>query len=225
MRRGGLLVAFAVSAGLSGCGSSGGGGTGGNGGAAAQTGASGNGGAGGGSAGTAGGSGTVGAAGTTGSGGGGGSGVACGDATGPNSGENCNSVTTTGPCVTQTFSTAAPPSPAGGTFSEGTYNATSITDYVAADAAAQVAGIQRQTFVLSNVTATSLTLEQAISSGTILYRSRDGRHLRHERDLYRDLSGHGWRNPGRTRPVHGYCVRFHAVRAGSQWRHQGRSVH
>ena len=161
-----------------------------------------------------------------GSGGGGGSGVACGDATGPNSGENCNSVTTTGPCVTQTFSTAAPPSPAGGTFSEGTDNATSITDYVAADAAAQVAGIQRQTFVLSNVTATSLTLEQAIfvRNDPLSFEGRI-RDLRHERDLYRDLSGHGWRNPGRTRPVHGYCVRFHAVRAGSQWRHQGRSVH
>lgn len=159
MRRLGLFVSFVVSAGLSGCGSSGGGGTGGNGGAAAQAGASGNGGAGSGSAGT------------TGSGGAGGSGVACGDATGPSSGQTCNSVTTTGPCVTQTFSTGALPSPAGGAFAAGTYNLTSVTDYVAADAGAQVAGIQRQTFVLSNVTATSLTLDQEVTSGTILYRS------------------------------------------------------
>jgi hypothetical protein len=76
-----------------------------------------------------------------------------------------------GPCVMQTFSTSAPPSPAGGTLTAGTYNLISVTDYVAADAAAPVAGDARQTIVLSNVTATSLTLDEAISSGTFLYRS------------------------------------------------------
>ena len=143
MRRLSLFVSFVTLVGLSACGSSSGGGTGGNGGGA----------------------------GTTGSGGSAGSDAVCGDTAATGSGQSCNSVTTTGPCVTGTLSTAAPPSPAGGTFSAGTYNLTSVTDYVAADAAVQMVQPARQTFVLSNVTATSLTLDQAVSSGTFFARS------------------------------------------------------
>jgi hypothetical protein len=145
MRRFGLLVALMVSAGLNACSSSNGGGTGGDGGTATG--------------------------GNVGTGGAGGALAACGNATGPAKGETCNSVTAMGPCVTVTSSTAAPPSPAGGTLTAGTYNLIAVTDYVAADAAAPVVGDARQTLVLSNVTATSLTLDEAISSGTFLYRS------------------------------------------------------
>jgi hypothetical protein len=74
--------------------------------------------------------------------------------------------------VTETFSTATPPSPAGGSFSAGTYNLTSLTAYISADATVPKNGqVRRQTYVASNVTATSLTLDQASSSGTVVGRS------------------------------------------------------
>jgi hypothetical protein len=158
-----------------GAGATGSGGVGGGGAGATGSGGVGGGGAGAtGSGGVGGKAGTSGGAGTTGSGGAGGSGsVACGVATSGGSGETCNSVTPSGTCVTETFSNATPPSPAGGTFAAGTYNLTSLTAYVAADAAVPPVGsgqIGRRTYVLSNVTATSLTLAQGESSGTILAR-------------------------------------------------------
>jgi hypothetical protein len=74
--------------------------------------------------------------------------------------------------VTETFSNATPPNPTGGLFLPGTYNLTSLTAYVATDAALPTAGpVRRQVFVLSNVTEDTLTLDQAISSGTVVNRS------------------------------------------------------
>jgi hypothetical protein len=190
MRSAALFVMLGIAVGLNGCGSSSNGGTGGAGGATGKGGSGGSagvsGGTGGsagvsggtgGSAGVSGGAGTAGGAGTTGSGGAGGALAACGDATGAGEGETCNSVIPMGPCVTETFSTATPPSPAGGTIVAGTYNLTTLTAYVAADAGVatgQIGQVGRQTFVLTSGTSSaspSLTLAQAQSSGTAIARS------------------------------------------------------
>jgi hypothetical protein len=183
MRSAALFVMLGIAVGVNGCGSSSNGGTGGAGGAADKGGSGGSAGVSGGTGGSAGasgaggtdgGAGTAGGAGTTGSGGTGGAVAACGDATGAGSGETCNSVTPMGPCVTETFSTATPPSPTGGTLLAGTYNLTAQTAYVAADAAVAIGQIGRQTFVLSSGTSTAspaLTLTEAESSGTAIARS------------------------------------------------------
>ena len=98
-----------------------------------------------------------------------GGGTACGDVTGTGSGLTCNTVAAGGPCVTSTFSTAASPTPAGGTFAAGTYNLVSQTTYGAADAGFFPLTF-RQTYVLSNVTTTSFTLDQVETSGTAVDR-------------------------------------------------------
>jgi hypothetical protein len=119
------------------------------------------GGLGGGSAGTAGG-------GTAGTGGA----PACSNVDGPSSGETCNAIAAGGPCVTGTFSTAAPPTPAGGAFASGTYNLVSETFYgSAADGMNFLPGVPfRQKSVLSDVTATSFTLDQVWTTGTVVAR-------------------------------------------------------
>ena len=159
MRSSVLFVLLGIAIAVNGCGgSTNGGGTGG----AGTSGGAGVGGQGGGSAGTAGG----GAAGTGGA-------PACSTATGPNSGATCNVVAAGGPCVTATFSTAAPPTPAGGAFAGGTYNLVSQTFYGSADVEKTfVPGVPfRQTYVLSNVTSTSFTLDQVSTTGTVVGRS------------------------------------------------------
>jgi hypothetical protein len=94
-------------------------------------------------------------------------------ATGPNSGATCNVVGAGGPCVIATFSTAAPPTPAGGAFAEGTYNLFSETFYgsAAVEMTFQPGVPFRQTYVLSGVTSTSFTLDQVATTGTVVARS------------------------------------------------------
>ncbi len=167
------MVLLAIAIAVNGCGGSSpsGGGTGGAGGAtggAGTTGGAGVGGQGGGAAGTAGagaGGGTAGAGGAP----------ACGADTGPSSGATCNVVVAGGPCVTGTFSTAAAPTPAGGAFVAGTYDLVSQTFYYPADAGIVLLPGQpiRQTYVLSDVTSTSFTLDQVETSGTIVARSHE----------------------------------------------------
>ena len=72
--------------------------------------------------------------------------------------------------MTSTFSTAASPTPVGGTFAAGTYNLVSQTTYGPADAGFFSLTF-RQTYVLSNVTTTSFTLDQVETSGTAVARS------------------------------------------------------
>jgi hypothetical protein len=72
--------------------------------------------------------------------------------------------------VTSTLSTAATPTPAGGAFAAGTYNLVSQTTYGPADAGFSSLTF-RQTYVLSNVTTTSFTLDQVETSGTAVARS------------------------------------------------------
>ncbi len=173
MRGSVLFVLLGIAIAVNGCGgSTNGGGTGGAGGA------TGRGGSGGGSAGTTGGAGVGGqGGGSAGTAGGGTAGTggapACSTATGPNSGATCNVVATGGPCVTATFSTAAPPTPAGGAFAGGTYDLVSETFHgSAAVEPAFSPGVPfRQTYVLSNVTSTSFTLDQGWTSGTVVGRS------------------------------------------------------
>ena len=115
-----------------------------------------------------------GAGGATGAGGMGG-GPACSSAAGAGSGSTCNVVEAGGECVTATFSTAAAPAPAGGTFAGGTFNLVSQTFYgSAADEMNFLPGVPfRQTSVLSNVTSTSFTLDQVWTTGTVVARARE----------------------------------------------------
>ena len=153
----GMLISVATVAAAIGCSSSSSSGTGGSGGGATA-----------GSGGAA--AGTSGSAGSTGTGGTGGVAL-CGDGTGTGNGATCNTVVPNGPCVVATMSTSTPPTPAGGTFVAGTYNLTAQTTYTAADAGAVFLLTGRQTLVVSSVTATSLTLDQAESSGTVVSRA------------------------------------------------------
>ena len=167
-----LFVLLGIAIAVNGCGGSTNGGAGGatgkggsGGGGAGTTGGAGVGGQGGGSAGTAGG-------GTAGTGGA----PACGTADRAELGATCNVVVAAGgPCVTATFSTAAPPTPAGGVFAGGTYNLVSQTFY--GSAAIEMAfspGVPfRQTYVLSDVTSTSFTLDQIATTGTIVARAHE----------------------------------------------------
>ena len=115
-----------------------------------------------------------GAGGATGAGGMGG-GPACSSATGAGSGTTCNVVEAGGACVTATFSTAAAPAPAGGTFAGGTFNLVSQTFYgSAADEMNFRPGVPfRQTSVLSNVTSTSFTLDQVWTTKTVAARAHE----------------------------------------------------
>jgi hypothetical protein len=179
MSRGAVVVAFVgLAIAVNGCGgSSGHGGTGGAGGAIGAGGSSGGGAGAGASAGTTAGPGGGGATGTAGGGAGGTGGVAaCGVVVGgTDSGATCNVVAAAGPCVTGTFTTAAAPAPAGGAFAAGTYNLVSQTFYAPADGGGVFVPGQpfRQTYVLSDVTSTSFTLDQASTTGTVTARSHE----------------------------------------------------
>jgi len=159
---------------LAGCSSSGSGGTKGAGGSGASTaGAGGSLGAGGSAGGTtgAGGTGVGGSVGT------GGTSGACGSGSGTSTGDTCNSVALSGPCVTPQLSTVTAPTGAGGPISNGTFLLTSETLYADPDAGialtngALTQAARRQTFVLSNATSTSFTLDQVSISGTRTGRS------------------------------------------------------
>src|SRR3954467_6108718 len=116
MSRAATFIALGITVTLAayGCGSSG---TGGTGGATGTGGGTSNGGA----TGTGG---TSNNGGTTGTGG---SLAACGDNTGANQGESCNTIVPTGTCVMETKSSAAAPAPAGGTIVAGTYDLPTMT--------------------------------------------------------------------------------------------------
>ena len=92
-----------------------------------------------------------------------------------NSGETCNTFTAGGPCVTATFSTDAAPTPAGGAFVAGTYNLVSETFYGSAQLEATFQSGQpfRRTYVLSDVTSTSFTLDLAETLGTVVARAHE----------------------------------------------------
>lgn len=170
MRRFGLGVALLALA-LNGCGSSGAGGTGGSGGggAGAKGGTTGTGGAAG-SNGIAGANGDAGAGGGT--GGAGGALPLCGD--GAEAAEQCSSLTgyvTGGFCIPTNILSATAPTPEGGTVSNGTYQLGSSIFYgTLPDAAGgNLTGdfaTRRESFVITNATATSFTLDQYALDGT-----------------------------------------------------------
>jgi hypothetical protein len=58
----------------------------------------------------------------------------CGTATTGSSGEACNTVTPTGPCVVETLGAGTAPTPAGGTFVAGSFDLISTTLYGVPDA-------------------------------------------------------------------------------------------
>jgi len=98
---------------------------------------------------------------------------ACGVASGaPSTGATCNSITPAGPCVDETFSTATPPAPAGGTFVAGTYNLVSDTFYGPPQTDFIPGQPFRQTYVLTDVDATSFALDMGWASGDVVARAR-----------------------------------------------------
>jgi len=132
---------------------------------------------GGGSDGSGGATGAAGSAGTAGGGAAGSGGLAaCGVASGgKDSGETCNAIAANGPCVSATFSTATPPTPAGGAFAAGTYDLASETFYGSAQVEATFVPGQpfRQTYSLSDVTSTSFTLDLVETLGTVVARAHE----------------------------------------------------
>jgi hypothetical protein len=127
--------------------------------------------------GAGGGGGATGAAGSAGAAAAGSGGLAaCSDVSGGmNSGETCNAIAADGPCVTATFSTATPPTPAGGAFAAGTYNLVSETFYGSAQLEPTFLPGQpfRRTYALSDVTSTSFTLDLVETLGTIVARAHE----------------------------------------------------
>src|SRR5262245_57402471 len=122
---------------------------------------------------TGGASGGAGSTGTAGAGTAGAGGLpACSAVNEPGSGATCNVIAAGGPCVSGTFSTAAPPTPGGGAFVAGTYNLVSETFYGSADDQMNFQpGVPfRQTYALSQVTSTSFTLDQVWATGTYVAR-------------------------------------------------------
>lgn len=111
--------------------------------------------------------GTNGNGGTTGTGG---SLAACGDNTNPNQGESCNTIVPTGPCVTETMSSATAPAPAGGTIVAGTYDLTTMTVY-GQPADAGLDSARRGVIMISAGTgANTFNIQVAEQSGTTLQR-------------------------------------------------------
>jgi hypothetical protein len=168
MSRAATFIALGITVTLAayGCGSSSSGGTGGatgsggNGGATGTGGATSNGGA----------TGTGGTNGNGGSTGTGGSLAACGDNTNPNQGESCNTIVPTGPCVTETMSSATAPAPAGGTIVAGTYDLTTMTVY-GQPADAGLDSARRGVIMISAGTgANTFNIQVAEQSGTTLQR-------------------------------------------------------
>jgi hypothetical protein len=100
----------------------------------------------------------------------------CGTSNSPSSGTSCNAIEASGPCVTETVGTGAPPAAAGGTIVAGTYDLVTSTVYPIADAGAGAdaavrvdQGPRRQTFVVSG-SGTTLTYEAGSISGTEVQR-------------------------------------------------------
>jgi hypothetical protein len=175
-----LFASLVIALSLNACGSSGSGAPGGTGGTAGQgtggtapgTGGAvpGTGGAAGSAAGGAAGGGTGGGGGVPGAGGGAGSGgagaaAACGDSTGPSSGDGCNTLAAANVCVQEMSGTGAPPTAGGGTIMEGTYELMSKRVYGATDAAVSLSS-ERGTIMISSVTAASFVLDTLDQSGT-----------------------------------------------------------
>jgi hypothetical protein len=130
------------------------------------------GGSGGGGGGAAGAGGSLGSAGGSGAGTGGT--LSCGVASGgQSSGTTCNAIAASGPCVTATFSPVAAPTPAGGAFAGGTYNLVSEILYGPAGTDFLSGQPFQQTYVLSDVTSTSFTLDQVEILGTVVARSHE----------------------------------------------------
>jgi hypothetical protein len=75
--------------------------------------------------------------------------------------------------VSPTFSTAAAPTPAGGAFAAGTYDLVSEIFYGPAGTDFFPGQPFRQTYVLSDVTSTSFTLDLIETVGTIVARSHE----------------------------------------------------
>jgi hypothetical protein len=77
--------------------------------------------------------------------------------------------------VSATFSTATPPAPAGGAFAAGTYNLASETFYGSAEVEATFRPGQpfRLTYVLSDITPTSFTLDLVEPVGTFVARAHE----------------------------------------------------
>jgi hypothetical protein len=99
----------------------------------------------------------------------------CGTATTGGSGDACNSVTPTGPCVVEMVGTGAAPTPAGGAFVAGTFDLVSSTLYALPDAGTD-AGLTvdptptREVSVLTG-SGNAFTVQNAITSGTVAARS------------------------------------------------------
>ena len=99
----------------------------------------------------------------------------CGTATSGGSGESCSTVVPIGPCVMETASTDAPPTPAGGSFVAGTFDLQSSTLYTVPDAgtdagAAPTTVLTREVSVLTG-SGTSFSFQNAITSGVAIARS------------------------------------------------------
>ena len=168
MRTSSVLACFMLVLTTSGCGSSsssGTPGTGGNGGGSA--GSTGSGGAGGSA-----GAGSGGSTGSGGSGSGGAGGLAaCGSNTNPSSGDGCNNVDATGPCVMSTAGTGTPPAATGGTIVPGKYELTSMTLYANPDSGSnQGDDSRRQTLMIAAAAGGTFTIQVTQVSGTTVER-------------------------------------------------------
>jgi hypothetical protein len=164
MRRASLFVSLLIGIAAAGCGgSSSSTGAGGNGGSA------GNGGSTGGNGGSTGNGGSSGNGGADAGGGAGGALAACGNDNQSSSGDTCNTVEATGPCVTATESNGTPPSATGGTIQAGTYDLTSETNYGTPDGSNDNPGAKRETLMFT-VNGSNRTLANTHVSGTTVQR-------------------------------------------------------
>jgi hypothetical protein len=95
----------------------------------------------------------------------------CGTDNQPSEGLSCNMVDATGPCVTATTSTDAPPAGLGGTIVVGTYDLTRLTIYPGDSGATDVLTPVRKTIVISGGTSNIYAFEEADASGTYVRRA------------------------------------------------------
>ena len=97
--------------------------------------------------------------------------MGCGVAQGPGSGNGCNSVVAAGPCVNETSVLGTSPSSLGGVVVAGTYELTFSVFFDYAGGTDQIVG--KKTIVISNVTASSFTLDEVDVLGDRTDRSHD----------------------------------------------------
>jgi hypothetical protein len=114
--------------------------------------------------------GTGGSNGTGGTTGAGGSLAACGDNTDPSQGESCNTIVPTGPCATETSSSATAPTPAGGTIVAGTYDLTTMTVYGAPPDSGLDSAKRGVIMISVGTGANTFNIQVAEQSGTTLQR-------------------------------------------------------